>query len=49
VIVKDAEYSGTLSDLRLTTACLLGYAGFLRFQEIFDPWGNDCTKRGVCI
>jgi len=34
MIVKDAERSGTLLDLRLMTACLLGYAHFLKFQKI---------------
>ena len=33
-IVDDAEKSGALSDLRLATACLLGFAGFLRFDEL---------------
>ena len=33
-IVDDAEKSGTLSDLRLATACLLEFAGFLRFDEL---------------
>ena len=31
-IVQDAEGSGTLADLRLATACLLGFSGFLRFS-----------------
>ena len=35
-MVLDAERSGTLSDLRLTTACVLGYAGFLRFSELIE-------------
>ena len=33
-IVQDAERSGTLSDLRLAMACLLGFAGFLWFDEL---------------
>ena len=33
-IVDEAEKSGSLSDLRLATACLLGFAGFLRFDEL---------------
>ena len=33
-IVDDAEKSGALSGLRLATACLLGFAGFLRFDEL---------------
>ena len=33
-IVTDAEKSNSLADLRLATACLLSYAGFLRFDEL---------------
>ena len=33
-MVRDARKSQTLSDLRLVTACLLAYAGFLRFNEL---------------
>ena len=33
-IVEDAEKSKSLSDLCLATACLLGFAGFLRFDEL---------------
>ena len=33
-IVKDADKSGSLSDLRLATACLLAFSGFLRFNEL---------------
>ena len=42
-IVQDAERSGTLSDLRLTTACLLGFAGFLRFDELIHLRACDFT------
>ena len=35
-MVKDARKSSSLSDLRLTTACLLAYAGFLRFNELVN-------------
>ena len=35
-IVLDAKSSGSLSDLRLATACLLGFAGFLRFDELIN-------------
>ena len=35
-IVQDAEKSGTLADLRLATACLLGFSGFLRFSELIN-------------
>ena len=33
-IVADAEQSNSLADLRLATACLLSYAGFLHFDEL---------------
>ena len=33
-IVKDADKSGSLKDLRLATACLLAFSGFLRFSEL---------------
>ena len=42
-IVQDAERSGTLSDLRLATACLLGFAGFLRFDELIHLRPCDFT------
>ena len=35
-IVSDAQQSGTLMDLRLATACLLGFAGFLCFNELVN-------------
>jgi len=35
-MVKDAKISGTLMDLWLTTACLLSFAGFLRFSEVVN-------------
>ena len=35
-VVRDAEQSGSLSDLRLATACVLAYATFLRFRELVD-------------
>ena len=35
-IVCDADKSGSLADLRLATACLLGFAGFLRFGELIS-------------
>ena len=34
MIVQDADKSGSLSDLRLATACLLGFSGFLRSSEL---------------
>ena len=33
-IVKDADKSGSLMDLRLATACLLAFSVFLRFSEL---------------
>ena len=33
-IIGDAEESGSLSDLQLATACVLGFSGFLRFDEL---------------
>ena len=35
-IVEDAEKSKSLSDLRLAPACLLGFAGFLCFEELIS-------------
>ncbi|XP_065904717.1 integrase/recombinase xerD homolog isoform X3 [Dysidea avara] len=42
-MVKDAESSGTLSDLRLVTACLLSFAGFLRSSELVELRPCDCS------
>ena len=33
-LVADANKEGTLSSIRLVTACLLSFAGFLRFNEL---------------
>jgi len=35
-IVDDGEKSGSLSDLRLATASLLGFAGFMRTAEVLE-------------
>ena len=35
-IVADAEQSGSLADLRLATASLISYAGFLCFDELIQ-------------
>lgn len=43
-MVDDADKSGSLSDLRLVTACLLSFAGFLRFDELINL---HCKKCGV--
>jgi len=41
-MVKNAESSGTLSDLRLVTACLLSFAGCLRSSELVELRPCDC-------
>ena len=41
-IVDDAERSGSLSDLRLATACLLGFSGFMRAAEVLELRPCDC-------
>ena len=33
-IVQDAKESGTLTNIRLASVCLLSFAGFLRFDEL---------------
>ena len=43
VMVTDTNYSGSLSDLRLVTACLLSFAGFLRFDELINLRPCDFT------
>ena len=35
-IVCDASISGSLSDLKLATACLLGFSGFLHFDKLIN-------------
>ena len=35
-MVEDAKLSSSLSDLHLTTACLLALVGFLRFHEVIQ-------------
>jgi len=42
-MVKDADKSGSLSDLHLVTACLLGFATFLRFDELIHLRPSDFT------
>ena len=44
-IVMDAKQSGTLSDLRLSTACLIAFAGFLRFNELIQIKAADISFR----
>ena len=36
VLVNNTQESDSLSDLRLATACLLSFAGFLRFNELVN-------------
>ena len=43
-MVKDANRSNTLADLRLTTASLLAYAGFLRFNELVNIRPRNITR-----
>ena len=45
-IVEDAERSGSLSDLRLATACLLGFSGFMRAAEVLELRPCDCIISG---
>ena len=42
-MVEDAKKNRSLADLRLTTACLLSYAGFLWFNELVNTRLCDIT------
>lgn len=42
-MVRDTAKSHSLTDLRLVTACLLTYAGFLRFYELVSI--RPCISR----
>ena len=42
-IVKDAEAHPCLSNIRLATANLLAFSGFLRFDELIQLWPCDIT------
>ena len=42
-MVSDANNSSSLSDLHLVTACLLSFAGFLRFDELINLRPCDFT------
>ena len=35
-ILVDTDQSGSLSDMRLVTTCLLSYARFLQFSEVVE-------------
>ena len=41
VIIAGAKRSDCLSDIRLATACLLGFADFLRFDELINIQPGD--------
>ena len=42
-MVTDASKHPTLANIRLTTACLLEFAGFLRFNELVNVRPCDLT------
>ena len=42
-IVQDARSSGCLFDLRLATACLMSFAGFLHCDELINLQPCDIT------
>jgi len=44
-MVADAKQSGSLADMRLTTACLIAFAGFLRFSELIEIRTGDLSLR----
>ena len=46
VLVKNTRESDSLSDLRLATACLLSFAGFLRFYELVNLRPLDIKIEG---
>ena len=51
-MVEDANKNPSLADLRLMTACLLAYAGFLRFNELVNIGPYDITiheEKWSCI
>jgi len=43
VMVRNAEESGTLSDVRLAIACLLAFSGFLRASKLVNLKPCNCT------
>ena len=45
-MARDTDKSCTLSDLRLVTACLLAFAGFLRFNELVKIWSCEISVQG---
>ena len=44
-MVDEAKQSGKLADMRLTAACLVAFAGFLRFSELIELKTSDVTFR----
>jgi len=44
-MVADAKQSGSLADMCLTTACLIAFAGFLRFSELIEIRTGDLSLR----
>ena len=44
-MVDDTRQSGSLADMRLTTACLVAFAGFLRFSELIELKTTDISLR----
>ena len=40
-LVADTDKNCTLSNVHLVTACLLAFAGFLRFDELVQLWPCD--------
>ena len=46
VLIKNAHNSDSLSDLRLATACLLSFAGFLRFNELVNLRPSNIKIKG---
>jgi len=44
-MVDDARRSGSLADMRLTTACLVAFAGFFRFSEVIEIQTTDISVR----
>ena len=44
-MVVDAKLSGTLADLQLSTACLIAFAGFLRFNKLIQIKAEDISIR----
>lgn len=48
-IVDNTEQSGSLADLYLATACIIGYAAFLCFNELVHIRAQDISQRRFCV